>query len=149
MFLETISKYRGITFSFGLLEHYWRFQDLDIRPNHPCIEVSKWKQIFWDAGYKFAFGLEAYFKTFGVIYGELPSTSTTNVDQKVIAETISNIKDNRPQRIVFSTQEVAVRNVCNKLRQCNNKVTLILQESRFDQDCLSKRVDKVGCDFWK
>ncbi|NEO55705.1 MAG: SDR family NAD(P)-dependent oxidoreductase [Okeania sp. SIO3B5] len=43
--LETTSRQRYLDLVFGLLEGWWRFQDVDLRPNYPLLEASQWQQI--------------------------------------------------------------------------------------------------------
>ncbi|NEP50093.1 MAG: SDR family NAD(P)-dependent oxidoreductase, partial [Moorea sp. SIO3C2] len=43
--LEVTTRQRWIDLFAGLLEGWWRFEDFDLRPNHPLLEVSQWQQL--------------------------------------------------------------------------------------------------------
>lgn len=36
---------------FGLTEGWWRFTDLDLRPNYPLLSVNKWREVLQERGF--------------------------------------------------------------------------------------------------
>ncbi|MCL2929917.1 MAG: SDR family NAD(P)-dependent oxidoreductase [Trichodesmium sp. MAG_R01] len=48
---ELTSRQRWLDLVFGLLEGWWRFQDLEIRPDYPLLSRSKWQEILHETGF--------------------------------------------------------------------------------------------------
>lgn len=67
---ETLIQDRGITFSFGLLDGYWRFTDFKRRPRHACAGPEVWKELICQCGFHFATVKEAYMGHFGIVCAE-------------------------------------------------------------------------------
>ncbi|MFB2976226.1 SDR family NAD(P)-dependent oxidoreductase [Microseira sp. BLCC-F43] len=50
--LETTIRQRGLDLIFGLLEGWWRFRDLDLRPDYPLLSAQKWQQLLQKSGFQ-------------------------------------------------------------------------------------------------
>ncbi|MEB3341934.1 SDR family NAD(P)-dependent oxidoreductase [Okeania sp.] len=48
---ELTSRQRWLDLVFGLLEGWWRFQDLEIRPDYPLLSRSKWQEVLQKTGF--------------------------------------------------------------------------------------------------
>ncbi len=51
LFLEVEHAYGWVDIIFGLTEGWWRFQDHDIRPDHPLITGERWTELLQDVGF--------------------------------------------------------------------------------------------------
>ena len=49
--LEVTTRQRWLDLVFGLLEGWWRFQDFDLRPDHPLLTRTKWQQLLSETGF--------------------------------------------------------------------------------------------------
>jgi len=50
--VETTVRQRWLDLIFGLLEGWWRFSDLDLRPDYPLLSAKKWQQLLQNSGFK-------------------------------------------------------------------------------------------------
>ncbi|NJO77333.1 MAG: methyltransferase [Cyanobacteria bacterium RM1_2_2] len=73
--LEGVYPMRWLDLTFGLMEGWWRFDDLDLRPNYPLISVEQWRQV-----------LQHSFKSIEVIQ---PTLSGAVIQQAVILAQVS------------------------------------------------------------
>ncbi|MDE5069176.1 MAG: SDR family NAD(P)-dependent oxidoreductase [Trichodesmium sp. St4_bin8_1] len=48
---EITSRQRWLDLVFGLLEGWWRFEDLDIRPDYPLLSRSQWQEVLMGTGF--------------------------------------------------------------------------------------------------
>ena len=49
--LEVTTRQRWLDLIFGLLEGWWKFQDTELRPDHPLLSRTKWKQVLSENGF--------------------------------------------------------------------------------------------------
>jgi acyl transferase domain-containing protein len=50
--LEGTAPRRWIDLTFGLTDGWWKFTDLDIRPDHPLVTAARWLELLGDAGFE-------------------------------------------------------------------------------------------------
>lgn len=50
LLVEGVRPDRWLDLTLGLTDGWWRFQDFDLRPEHPLISADAWKAVFRDAG---------------------------------------------------------------------------------------------------
>ncbi|MEM6751604.1 MAG: SDR family NAD(P)-dependent oxidoreductase [Cyanobacteria bacterium P01_E01_bin.35] len=50
--LEGTTRQRWLDLIFGLLEGWWRFTDVDLRPNYPLLSVIGWQQLLQESGFQ-------------------------------------------------------------------------------------------------
>ena len=50
--LEGHTPQRWVDLIFGLLEGWWRFSDLDLRPDYPLLKVNQWQQVLQSNGFE-------------------------------------------------------------------------------------------------
>ena len=51
LLLEATTKNRLGDLIFGLLDGWWRFEDLELRPDYPLLTRSKWKEVLRETGF--------------------------------------------------------------------------------------------------
>jgi NADPH:quinone reductase-like Zn-dependent oxidoreductase/SAM-dependent methyltransferase/acyl carrier protein len=56
--LEGTKPLRWVDLIFGLTEGWWRFQDYQLRPNHPLISVQQWQTLLSEVGFESAIALQ-------------------------------------------------------------------------------------------
>src|SRR5690606_31825772 len=49
--LESTDPVGWIDITFGLTEGWWRFTDLDIRPDYPLVSAATWTSVLKDVGF--------------------------------------------------------------------------------------------------
>ncbi|BAZ49185.1 beta-ketoacyl synthase [Nostoc sp. NIES-4103] len=49
--LETTQRQRWVDLIFGLTPGWWRFGDLDLRPDYPLISVAQWHEVLQETGF--------------------------------------------------------------------------------------------------
>jgi 1-acyl-sn-glycerol-3-phosphate acyltransferase len=52
--LESTQKKAWTDLIFGITDGWWRFADLDVRPDHPLLSVSRWQAVLARAGFEAA-----------------------------------------------------------------------------------------------
>jgi microcystin synthetase protein McyG len=50
--LELTRPQRMADLTFGLLEGWWRFTDVDLRPRHPLIAANRWLELLQESGFR-------------------------------------------------------------------------------------------------
>ncbi|CAL8118605.1 unnamed protein product [Orchesella dallaii] len=76
---------REVTLIFGLLEGYWRYTDLDLRPNHAVVSANKLENVMkTSCGFSETFSVTCYKGYHGLIFGR---ASEIQLDSKFIKET--------------------------------------------------------------
>ncbi|NER45916.1 MAG: amino acid adenylation domain-containing protein, partial [Symploca sp. SIO1A3] len=49
--IEGTTPHRWSDLIFGLLEGWWRFRDVDLRPDYPLLDVPRWQQVLRETGF--------------------------------------------------------------------------------------------------
>ncbi|MHC5598559.1 MAG: type I polyketide synthase [Nostoc sp.] len=52
LLLEATHKSRWLDLIFGLTDGWWRFTDLDLRPNHPLLTTNSWQKLLYDSDFQ-------------------------------------------------------------------------------------------------
>ena len=50
--LEATHRQRWVDLIFGLLEGWWRFSDVELRPDYPLLSSEQWQQVLADSGFR-------------------------------------------------------------------------------------------------
>jgi acyl transferase domain-containing protein/protein-L-isoaspartate O-methyltransferase len=50
--LEDVERQRWVDLTFGMTDGWWRFADLDARPDHPLLDVTGWRKALSSAGFR-------------------------------------------------------------------------------------------------
>ncbi len=51
LLLEGVARLRFVDLIFGLTEGWWRFADRDLRPDHPLLDVTGWRELLASRGF--------------------------------------------------------------------------------------------------
>ena len=57
--IEETQRQRWVDLTFGLTDGWWRFQDLDVRPDYPLLSVEQWQTLLQSVGFTQATSLTA------------------------------------------------------------------------------------------
>ncbi|MEG4811618.1 beta-ketoacyl synthase N-terminal-like domain-containing protein [Microcoleus sp. F8-D3] len=49
--LESTTRQPSVDITFGLTEGWWRFSDLDLRPDYPLLSINKWQELLSSSGF--------------------------------------------------------------------------------------------------
>ena len=49
--IEATQRPRWLDLTFGLLDGWWRFKDVELRPDHALLSVSQWRQVMLNSGF--------------------------------------------------------------------------------------------------
>lgn len=69
-FAETLTRDRNITFIFGTLDGYWRYEDTDLRTDHICMPGAKWCGVLEQSGFQWTRVFECYGSRHGIIVAQ-------------------------------------------------------------------------------
>jgi NAD(P)-dependent dehydrogenase (short-subunit alcohol dehydrogenase family)/predicted O-methyltransferase YrrM/acyl carrier protein len=59
LLIEETQRQRWVDLTFGLTDGWWRFQDLDLRPDYPLLSVEQWQTLLQSVGFTQATSLTA------------------------------------------------------------------------------------------
>ncbi|MBO1063394.1 MULTISPECIES: type I polyketide synthase [Nostocales] len=51
MLVESTTRQPSVDITFGLTEGWWRFTDLDLRPDYPLLSINKWQELLSSSGF--------------------------------------------------------------------------------------------------
>lgn len=123
-FTETLGDSRDITFIFGLLDGYWRMEDLDWRPNHCCVGENVWQQILPQCGFQSVHVTKTYGNRLGCISAQA-SQEVSIGDLVLPAGRASD--DDAKEWVIFTAGDSAVNEVANILASSGSKVTAVFR----------------------
>jgi len=52
LLMENTTRQRWVDLIFGLLEGWWKFADLDLRPSYPLLSAPQWQELLEENGFK-------------------------------------------------------------------------------------------------
>ncbi len=95
LLLEGTKPYRWLDLTFGLTEGWWKFSDKELRPAHPLIPASQWRQILQTNGF-----------TAVSIVARDEDTFTTNHQAIILAQT----GDSNPEKVAPEPEQWLIFN---------------------------------------
>ncbi len=117
--LETTVRQRGLDLIFGLLEGWWRFHDLDLRPDYPLLSAPKWQQLLQNSGFQQVVSIP-----------DLQETPVALSRQAVILAQVSDTPLSNPQAESFGhwlifADPVVGKKIAQQLQQQGGECSLV------------------------
>jgi microcystin synthetase protein McyG len=124
---ETTTSSKWIDLIFGLLEGWWKFQDIDLRPDYPLLSRTRWKQLLIETGF-----------TQVVTLPEIDEMAEILLNQAVIVATAdrSTIKQSssaHQEWLLFADENGVAQHLATQLRSRGDFCTLIFAGDRYQQ----------------
>ena len=109
LLMEGTIRQRWFDLIFGLLEGWWKFQDLDLRPDYPLMSGSTWKELLTEKGFTKVVTIEK---------------STQAV---IIAQTEKKEVESRSSRdwLMLADKQGIAEQLATKLRSSGDACTLV------------------------
>ncbi len=107
--LEGTTRYRWIDLIFGLLEGWWKYEDLELRPNHSLLTRPKWKQLLSETGFSEVVCLPDTSKVPKVLSEQAVIVATT---AEIETDSTTPSKD----WLIFADKEGVAENLATQLR---------------------------------
>ncbi|MGD1702710.1 SDR family NAD(P)-dependent oxidoreductase [Dapis sp. BLCC M229] len=125
--LEATSRQRLVDLVFGLLEGWWKFQDVDLRPDYPLLTTSKWKQLLGEKGFSEVVALPEMEELSGLL-------SQQGVIIAKADETQPELSSSKPQHwLIFADEEGVSQNLATQLRSQGEVCTLVFAGEDYQQ----------------
>lgn len=125
--LETTIRQRGLDLIFGLLDGWWRFRDLDLRPDYPLLSAQQWQQLLQKCGFQQTVSIP-----------EPQETPVALSRQAVILAQVSDTPLPNPQSesighwLIFADTVVG-KNLAQQLQQQGGECTLVYRGDRYQK----------------
>ena len=125
--LEGTTRQGWLDLIFGLLEGWWKFQDLELRRDYPLLSRSKWKQLLRETGF-----------TEVVTLPETDGVPTVLSQQAVIIaqleETTIEKTSSEPKGwLILADQQGIAQKVATQLRSSGQVCTLVFAGEKYQQ----------------
>lgn len=131
---ETTVQDPAITFVFGLLDGYWRFEDKDLRRNHATLSPEKWEEALILSGFEDVLAVPCYNRTFSYITAAATDKPTLTMQNKGPANSW----------LIFGDSSQLCKNVEGRLKGMNRKVVKVerLPEAPCSEKSAQEWIDK-------
>lgn len=134
LFLEADQALGWVDIIFGLTEGWWRFQDHDIRPDHPLINRERWTELLQDVGFTGAIPMpiENEDSSAGqvVMRARKPLSS---VDRQQVSAVLASESSPTGHWLVFADEGRLAKSVSEELMRMEHCVTKVSVGARFAQ----------------
>ncbi|WP_293088029.1 type I polyketide synthase [Moorena sp. SIO3H5] len=125
--LEVTTRQRWVDLFAGLLEGWWRFEDFDLRPNHPLLESYQWQQLL----------KESNFPEVVVLPGVEGNNQEVFPQSVIIAQaspTPSSLALSKPQGwLIFGDRQGVGENLATQMRSRGEICTLVKPGPEYQQ----------------
>ncbi|NEQ84189.1 MAG: SDR family NAD(P)-dependent oxidoreductase, partial [Moorea sp. SIO2I5] len=125
--LEVTTRQRWVDLFAGLLEGWWRFEDFDLRPNHPLLESYQWQQLL----------KESNFPEVVVLPGVEENNQAVFPQSVIIAQaspTPSSLALSKPQGwLIFGDRQGVGENLATQMRTRGEICTLVKPGQEYQQ----------------
>ncbi|AOX00475.1 hypothetical protein BJP34_14335 [Moorena producens PAL-8-15-08-1] len=125
--LEVTTRQRWVDLFAGLLEGWWRFEDFDLRPNHPLLESYQWQQLL----------KENNFPEVVILPGVEGNNQEVFPQSVIIAQaspTPSSLALSKPQGwLIFTDRQGVGENLATQMRSRGEICTLVKPGQAYQQ----------------
>ncbi len=125
--LEGTSRQRWLDLIFGLLEGWWRFTDVDIRPNYPLISAKQWQQLLIETGFKSAVSMPDLHETPGEMWSQ--AVILAQAEDTLLSNTTSEQKS----WLILADQQGIAQQLAAQLHSIGDYVILVKPGKEFKQ----------------
>ncbi|WP_193200202.1 type I polyketide synthase [Nostoc sp. MG11] len=123
--LEGTTRQRSFDLIFGLLEGWWRFTDVDLRPNYPLLSVRQWQQLLEKSGFQQA-----------VSISDIDGSSGLSEQAVILAQAEDTRLSNTSQAkswLIFADQQGIAQQLAIQLQSTGNVCILVKPGKEFQQ----------------
>ena len=125
--LEATCRLRWVDLVFGLLEGWWKFQDVDLRPDYPLLSTSKWKQLLGEKGFSEVVALPEMEEVSGMLSQQAVIIAKAD-------ETQPELSSSKAQHwLIFADEEGVAQNLATQLRSQGKVCTLVFSGEQYQQ----------------
>ncbi|NEP77742.1 MAG: acyltransferase domain-containing protein [Okeania sp. SIO3B3] len=124
LLLEVTTKNRIGDLVFGLLDGWWRFQDLELRPDYPLLTRSKWKEVLRETGFAEISGLPEL--------EEIPELSEEQTLFVAQADQTTSSPEPKDWLILADKQGIAQK-LATQLQAAGGVPTLVFAGDKYEQ----------------
>jgi acyl transferase domain-containing protein/acyl carrier protein len=124
---EATTRQRWLDLVFGQLEGWWKFNDLELRPDYPLLSTEKWKQLLSQVGFAQA-----------DVLSETDGESTLFSQQAVIVakadkSKVDQISSESKGWLILADQEGIAQTLSEQLRSTGEVCTLVVAGEKYQQ----------------
>lgn len=134
LLLEDTARQRWVDLTFGLTEGWWRFTDLDLRPDHPLLPPEQWRTLLQETGFETAVAL--------------PGVGQFNLGQSVImAQADTAVAAQSDPWLIFADESGLANSLVSRLRAHGERVLVVsagAASTRVSDDHFTIRPDEVS-----
>ncbi|MBW4689757.1 MAG: SDR family NAD(P)-dependent oxidoreductase [Komarekiella atlantica HA4396-MV6] len=123
--LEGTTRQRSFDLIFGLLEGWWRFTDVDLRPNYPLLSVRQWQQLLEKSGFQQA-----------VSISDIDGSSSLSEQAVILAQAEDTRLSNTSQAkswLILADQQGIAQQLAIQLQSIGNVCILVKPGKEFQQ----------------
>jgi len=124
---EVTDRQRWIDLFAGGLEGWWKFNDLDLRPDHPLLSITKWKKLLSETGFSQVIALPENEEIL-----ETLSSYTVIIAQADETQLEETLEKGKTWLILADKQGVAQK-LATKLRSLGEACTLVFSGEQYQQ----------------
>lgn len=125
--LEGTIRQRWLDLIFGLLEGWWRFNDLDIRPNYPLLPIREWQKLLKSSGFQQVVSIPQIQETNGILSEQ--AMVLAQVSNAPLSNTILESKT----WLILADQHGLAENLVAQLRSQGDLCTFVKPGKEFQQ----------------
>lgn len=125
--LEGTIRQRWLDLIFGLLEGWWRFNDLDIRPNYPLLPIRGWQKLLKSSGFQQVVSIPQIQETNEVLSEQ--AMILAQVSNTPLSNTILESKS----WLILADQHGLAENLAAQLRSQGDLCTFVKPGKEFQQ----------------
>jgi acyl transferase domain-containing protein/acyl carrier protein/phospholipid N-methyltransferase len=122
MLLEGTTRQAWLDLIFGLTEGWWRFADLDLRPDYPLLTTSQWQELLIQTGYKEALSIAQEQESQGVLS-----------QQSVIVAQTAAIQSTAKNWLVLAERDRIGQQLADLLRSKGELCTVVFPGKEYKQ----------------
>ncbi|MCG6863683.1 MAG: SDR family NAD(P)-dependent oxidoreductase, partial [Chromatiaceae bacterium] len=148
LFLEIERPRAWIDTIFGTMEGWWRFQDQDLRQNHPLMPADRWVEILLETGFAGATPMriesDASKAQQVVMRARKP---ISGIDERQLTAALEIEADHAQNWLVFADDQGLAELVCERLKGAGHRVTKVSEGTDFgikgDRELVLSAGDRV------
>ncbi|CAL8093609.1 unnamed protein product [Orchesella dallaii] len=127
--VETTKPDRRLTFIFGLLDGYWKFEDHELRPDHVTLSPEKWEHALNSCGFKSAVAIPCY----GGVHSTVVAVASPDYYVDGVQQFLPAIWSAERVWLIFGDDSLLCKSLVGKLENFGRQVIVLTREESLDQ----------------
>ncbi|MDF5733350.1 MAG: KR domain-containing protein, partial [Rhizonema sp. PD38] len=123
--LEVTARQRWLDLIFGLLDGWWRFDDVDLRPNYALLTTAQWEKLLLEVGFSATTALPSILQNNGL----LPEQAVI-VAQAAKSLPASSLSQNW---LILADEKGIGQHLANQLRSQGQNCILVFKGNRYQE----------------